>query len=218
MCSNSFVRAERTFHLRFHWYRAWATMSCIPLRGISVTTEVVTPVRLVATRIVRLEHKVISILAWVRTRRWSYPHRGHYAFGLMQINTARKICRGGDALSGIDVLKKVFWVRTQKWIQQTLERLRWQALVFALLCTMSSTEFRKERCSYLTFLFLTLESGRFWFIVLGDLYHCFWIFLTRFILFTTLLNVYSRQNEITCKLNRRQLRQDSELCQNDARS
>ena len=33
------------------------------LRGISVTTEVVTPVRLVATRIVRLEHKVISILA-----------------------------------------------------------------------------------------------------------------------------------------------------------
>ena len=83
---------------------------------------------------------------------------------------------------------------------------------------MSSTEFRKERCSYLTFLFLTLESGRFWFIVLGDLNHCFWIFLTRFILFTTLLNVYSRQNEITCKLNRRQLRQDSELCQNDARS
>ena len=114
MCSNSFVRAERTFHLRFHWYRAWATMSCIPLRGISVTTEVVTPVRLVATRIVRLEHKVISILAWVRTRRWSYPHRGHYAFGLMQINTARKICRGGDALSGIDVLKKVFWVRSER--------------------------------------------------------------------------------------------------------
>ena len=33
-----------------------------------------------------------------------------------------------------------------------------------------------------------------------------------------MLNVYSRQNEITCKLNRRQLRQDSELCQNDARS
>ena len=114
MSSNSFVRAERTFHLRFHWYRAWATMSCIPLRGISVTTEVVTPVRLVATRIVRLEHKVISILAWVRTRRWSYPHRGHYAFGLMQINTARKICWGGDALSGIDVLKKVFWVRSER--------------------------------------------------------------------------------------------------------
>ena len=93
----------------------------------------------------------------------------------------------------------------------------WRTVSF-LPCTMSSTEFRKERCSYLTFLFLTLESGRFWFIVLGDLYLCFWIFLTRFILFTTLLNVYSRQNEITCKLNRRQLRQDSELCQNDARS
>ena len=40
--------------------------------------------------------------------------KGHYAFGLMQINTARKICRGDVALSGIDVLKKVFWVRTQK--------------------------------------------------------------------------------------------------------
>jgi hypothetical protein len=32
----------------------------------------------------------------------------------MQINTARKICRGGDALSGIDVLKKVFFGSERK--------------------------------------------------------------------------------------------------------
>ena len=38
--------------------------------------------------------------------------KGHYAFGFIQMNTARKICRGGDALSGIDVLKKVSWVQT----------------------------------------------------------------------------------------------------------
>ena len=37
---------------------------------------------------------------------------GHYAFRFMQMNTARKICRGGDALSGMDVLKKVSWVQS----------------------------------------------------------------------------------------------------------
>ncbi len=38
--------------------------------------------------------------------------KGHCAFGFSQMNTARKICGGGDALSGIDVLKKVSWVQT----------------------------------------------------------------------------------------------------------
>ncbi len=82
--------------------------------------------------------------------------KGYYTFGFMQMNTARKICRGGesasDALSGIDVLK-LGWVRTTpnaKMNTTSFERLRWQALVFALL---SSTELRKERCSYPTFLF-----------------------------------------------------------------
>ena len=95
-------------------------MQYTPFGANSVTTEVVIPAHLVAT--ISFSHRKTGTQS-IRNSCMSADSKvtvstqmgeGYYAFGFMQTNTARKICRGGDSdtLSGIDVLKNVSWVQT----------------------------------------------------------------------------------------------------------
>ncbi len=81
--------------------------------------------------------------------------KGYYASGFMQMNTAREICRGGDALSDIDLLKNISWVQTIP--NAKMNTTNCGKMTSSGLSLLSSTERRKGRCSHPIILFLTVE-------------------------------------------------------------
>ena len=98
-CSVDTMHAMHTFLCEFHNYRS--SHDCTSRRNCFFSHPK-TGAQSIRNSCMSTDSEVIAFT------------KGHYAFGFMQMNTARKICRGGDALSCIDVLKKVlgFELRT----------------------------------------------------------------------------------------------------------